>query len=77
MSNDLQCQHKDMRIVKDMLTHLQELYGEKSRMARFEVPQRFFRVKMYDGKFVNNHCLIMIKNIEELQKLGMTMDKKL
>ena len=34
-------------------------------------------MKMRDGQFVNNHCLIIIKNIEELQKLGMNMDKKL
>ena len=32
---------------------------------------------MYDGQSVNDHCLIMIKDIEELQKLGMNMDKKL
>ena len=28
MSNDLQCQHEDIKIVKDLLTHLQELYSD-------------------------------------------------
>ena len=32
---------------------------------------------MHNGQFVNDHCLIMIKDIEELQKLGMNMDKEL
>ena len=34
-------------------------------------------MKMCDGQFVNNHCLIMFKDIEELQKLRMNMDKEL
>ena len=32
---------------------------------------------MHDGQSVNDHCLTMIKDIEELQKLGMNMDKEL
>ena len=33
-------------------------------------------MKIYDGQSVNDHCLTMIKDIEELQKLGINMDKK-
>ena len=58
-----------------MLTHLQELYGKQSRTACFEVSRRFFRAKMYDRQSINDHCLTMIKDIEELQKLD--MDKEL
>ena len=46
-------------------------------MARFEVFRRFFKMKMRDGQFVHDHCLTMIKDIEELQKLEMNMDKEL
>ena len=60
-----------------MLTHLQELYDEQSRMTRFEIFRRLFKAKMHDGQSVNDHYLIMIKNIEKLQKLRMMMDKKL
>ena len=60
-----------------MLTHLQELYGEQSRTAHFEISQRLFRVKMHDGQSVNDHYLTIIEDIEELQKLGMNMDKEL
>ena len=54
MSNDLQQQHEDMRIVREMLTHLQELYDEQSHTARFEVSRKFFRAKMYNGQSVND-----------------------
>ena len=60
-----------------MLTHLQELNGEQIHTACFEVSQRLFKVKICDGQSINDHCLTMIKDIEELQKLRMNMDKKL
>ena len=66
MSNELQRQHKDIKTARQMLTHLQELYGEQSHTARFEISQKFFRVKMHDGQSVNDHCLTMIKDVEEL-----------
>ena len=37
MSNELQSQHKHMSTVRAMITHLQELYGEQSHIAHFEV----------------------------------------
>ena len=66
ISNDLQHQHEDMRTVRGMLTHLQELYDEQSRITCFKISHRFFRAKICDGQYVNNHCLIMIKDIKEL-----------
>ena len=33
--------------------------------------------EMRDGFFVHGHCLTMIKDIEELEKLDMTIHKKL
>ena len=49
MSNDLQRQHEDMKIAKEMLTQLQEFYGEQSRTAHFEISQRLFKAKIRDG----------------------------
>ena len=60
-----------------MLTHLQELYGEQSSTACYEVSKRLFKVKMHDGQSVHNHYLTMIKNLEELEKLSISMDKEL
>ena len=60
-----------------MLTYLQELYGEQSYTAHFEVFRRLFRAKMHDGYSVNDHYLTMFKDVEELQKFDMNMDKEL
>ncbi len=77
MSNELQCQHESMKTAKEILDHLQELYGEQSRAARFEVSKRLFKGKMRDGQSVHEHGLTMIIDLEELEKLGMTMHKDL
>ena len=46
MSNELQNQHEHMSTVRATITHLQELYGEQSHTARFEVSKKFFNLKM-------------------------------
>ena len=76
MLNELQCQHEDMKIARTMLTHL-KLYGEQNRSACYEVSKKLFNAKMRKGQSIHGHCLIMIKDLEELEKLGMTMHKEL
>ncbi len=77
MSNALQCQHENIKIARDILNHLQKLYGDQSHAARFEVSKRLFKAKMHDGQYVHDHGLTMIKDLEKLEKLGMTMHKEL
>ena len=77
MSNELQCQHEDMKTVKAMLDHLKELYGEQSRSTRYEISKRLLKIKISEGQFIHDHCLTMIKDFEELKKLVLVMDKKL
>ena len=77
MSNELQSQHEPMPTVRTMITHLPELYGEQSRTAYFEVSKRLFNLKMHEGQSVYEHCMIVIKDIEELRKLRLDMQKKL
>ena len=77
MINELQCQHENIKTARKILAHLQELYGEQSRTARFEVSKRLFKAKMREGQSVHDHCLTMIKDLEELEKLGMSMHKEL
>ena len=64
MSNELQSQYKYMPTAKAMITHLQELYGEHSRTAHFEVSKRLFNMKMHEGQSVYKHCMTVIKDIE-------------
>lgn len=60
-----------------MLTHLKNLYGEQSLSAHYKVSKRLFKAKMHKGQFIYNHCLIMIKDLEELKKPGMMIRKEL
>ena len=66
-----------MQIAKMILTHLLELFGEQSRTACFEVSKRIFHTKMREGQSVHDHCLNIIKDIEQLEKLGMSMSRDL
>ena len=75
ISDDLQCQHKNILTTWQMLAHLQELFGEQSRAVKYQVCQRLFKAKMHDGQSVQDHCLTMIKDLEELEKLGIILDK--
>ena len=77
MSNELQSQHEYMPTARAMITYLQELYGEQSRTVRFEVSKRLFNLKIRKGQSVHEHCITVIKNIKELKKLGLDMQKKL
>ena len=47
MSNELQSQHEHIPTARAMITHLQELYGEQSHTACFEV---FKRLQFEDAR---------------------------
>ena len=66
-----------MPTVKAMITHLQKLYGEQSRTVCFEVSKRLFNLKMREGQSIHEHYITVIKDSEELGKLGLDMQKKL
>ncbi|GAV59908.1 UBN2_2 domain-containing protein, partial [Cephalotus follicularis] len=74
MSYDLQCQHEQMTDSRAILLHLQELYGEKSRTARYHLSKDVFSTKMQEGASVNDHCVKMISCIEQLASLGFIQD---
>ena len=59
------------------MAHLQELFGEQSHAAKYQVTKRLFKAQMRDGQSVQDHCLMMIKDLEELEKLGVKLDKNL
>ena len=77
MSNELQHQHENMKTVRAMITHLQELYDEQNQTVYYEVSKKLFNTKIHDGQSIHDHCLTMIKDLEEFKKLEMTMHKKL
>ena len=77
MSNKLQPQHERMKTARQILIHVQKLYDKQSHAARYEVSKWLFKAKMHDRQSVYNHCLTMIKDLEELEKLGMSKDKEI
>ena len=77
MSNKLQSQYEHISTARAMITHLQELYGEQSRTACFEVSKRLFNLKLHEGQSIHEHCMTVIKNIEELEKIELDLQNKL
>ncbi|KAJ9171075.1 hypothetical protein P3X46_019123 [Hevea brasiliensis] len=66
----------DMR-ASEILLHLQELYGEHSRNARYEISRQLFRMRMYEGQNVEDHVHKMIWLIEQLEHLDFNVDFQL
>ena len=60
---------------RQMLAHLQGLFGEQNRTAKYQVCQKLFKAKMRDRQSVQDHCLTMINDLEELEKLSVILDK--
>ena len=74
MSNELHKQHEKYTYAKDILLHLQDLFGKQSRTARYEISKRLFHAKMKEGEDVAVHVNSMIRAIEELESLDFSMD---
>ena len=77
MSNELQIQYEHMPTARAMITHLQELYGEQSRTACFEMSKKLFNLKIRKGQSIHEYCMTVIKDIEELGKLELEIQKKI
>ncbi|KAJ9162921.1 hypothetical protein P3X46_022657 [Hevea brasiliensis] len=64
MTNELQKQHENMQNANEILLHLQELYGEHSRNARYEISRQLFRMRISEVLNVGDHVHKMIQLIE-------------
>ncbi|XP_031106284.1 uncharacterized protein LOC116010931 [Ipomoea triloba] len=73
MTNELQRQHEKMSDAKSMVNHLQELYGEYNRIARYEVTKALFRAKLQEGGNVGDHVLNMIGLLQRLEELNISL----
>ena len=49
MSNELQRQREDIDTARQMLAHLQKMFGEQSRAAKYQVTKWLYKAKMRDG----------------------------
>ena len=60
-----------------ILLNLKELYGEQSRIARYEISKHLFRIRMIEGSSMQDHVLMVIDLITRLDQLGFIMDGEL
>ncbi|KAK6143248.1 hypothetical protein DH2020_023596 [Rehmannia glutinosa] len=77
MSNELQRQNEGLDNDIDILLHLQELYGERTRQERYKISMELFKCRMTEGSSVYDHGLKVITLIERLVSLGVVMDNEL
>ncbi|XP_052171499.1 uncharacterized protein LOC127787477 [Diospyros lotus] len=77
MSQELQRQHNKMPNAYSIIARLQELYGERSRSARYEISKSIFRAKMSAGGSVGDHVLKMISWMDKLNELDAPMHQYL
>ena len=74
MSTEIHRQHEKYDSAKEILLHLQELFGEQSRTVRYEISKQLFHAKIREGEDVGAHVNSMIRSIEELESLEFTID---
>ena len=74
MSTKIHRQYEKYTSVKEILLHLQELFGEHTRTARQEISKRLFCAKMREGEDVGANVNSMIRAMKELKSLDFTMD---
>ena len=69
-----QCEKMDIRSI---FLHTKEMYGERSRVVRYDTARKFFRATMSAGSSVGDHVLKMIDYIGQLAELGFILDNEL
>ena len=77
MSTEIHRQYEKYDSAKEILLHLQELFGEQSRTARYEISKQLFHAKIKEEEDVRTHVNSMIHSIEELESLDFMMDAQL
>ncbi|PNX85475.1 copia protein (gag-int-pol protein), partial [Trifolium pratense] len=76
MTAELQKQHENMAAF-DMIEHLKTLYQEQARHERFDVSKALFQTKLSEGNPVGPHVLKMIGYVENLERLGLPLEREL
>ncbi|CAA0831343.1 Unknown protein, partial [Striga hermonthica] len=77
MSNELQRQNELLNNASEILLHLQELYGDRTRQIRYQISKELFRCRMTESSSVHDHGLKMIALVERLSSLGVIIDNEL
>ncbi|XP_047258540.1 uncharacterized protein LOC124890782 [Capsicum annuum] len=76
MANVLQHQHQSMATVYDILESLNEMFSEQNRAAKQTVMKPMLTMKMVERTLVIEHVLKIISLLNELEILGVVIDKE-
>ena len=74
MNTEIHRQHEKYTSAREILLHLQELFGEQSKTTRFEISKWLFYAKKREGEDMGAHVNSMIRAIEELESLDFIMN---
>ncbi|XP_047270444.1 uncharacterized protein LOC107872781 [Capsicum annuum] len=76
MANVLQHQHQSMSTAYDMLESLKEMFGEQNRATNQTAMKALLTTKMVEGTSVREYVLKMMSLLNELEILGVVIDKE-
>ena len=74
MCTEIHWQQEKYTSAKAILLHIQELFSEHSRTARYDISKWLFYAKMKGEVEVGAYVNLMIKAMEELESLDFIMD---
>ncbi|XP_075095329.1 uncharacterized protein LOC142173606 [Nicotiana tabacum] len=76
MENALQYQHQSMGSAYDVFESLKEMFGEQNRTAKQTAIKTLLNTKMAEGSSVRDRVLKMMGLLNELEVLGVLIDKE-
>ncbi|KAL0458358.1 UNVERIFIED_CONTAM: Copia protein [Sesamum latifolium] len=69
MSNDIQNQYDSLDDVASILQRMKEVYANPDRHTRYVATKEFFKIKMTEGSYVQEHGVKMLSLVEKLEDL--------
>ncbi|XP_049399834.1 uncharacterized protein LOC125863905 [Solanum stenotomum] len=75
VANVLQHHHQSMKSTYDMLKSSKEMFGEQNRVANKIAMKALLTTKIVEGSLVKDHVLNMMSYLNELEILGVAIDK--
>ena len=74
ISNVLQQQHRNMETAADIITNIQEMFGDQGRQAKQMAVRNFMNCRMKAGTPVRDHMILIISHLNEMEIMGAEID---
>ena len=74
MSSVLQYQHESFKTTSDIISNLNEMFGDQGRPARQAAMRTVMSTKMVEGTPIQDHVLKIMDSLNELELLGAQID---